>query len=140
MKCNIISKNRLSKGEQTRGFLRALQPELENLVRQRLQITKPLHDPQDPYDLKDLYDATNYCILGSAPVGSLSALRGQPSQAQQSPPVNIKAELQGKVQSAVKSAMSEMAEMLKNMFAAQAQFAGGGSAGPPPQRAQQLFM
>lgn len=136
---HLISKNRLSKGEQTRGFLRALQPELENLVRQRLQITKPLHDPQDPYDLKDLYDAANYCILGSAPAGSLSALRGQPSQAQPSPPVNIKAELQGEVQSAVKSAMSEMAEMFKNMFAAQAQFAGGGSAGPPPQRAQQSF-
>ena len=29
---HLISKNRLSKGEQTCGFLRALQPELENLV------------------------------------------------------------------------------------------------------------
>ena len=136
---HLISKNRLSKGEQTHGFLRALQLELENLVRQWLQITKPLHNPQDPCDLKDLYNTANYCILGSAPAGSLSALRGQPLQAQQSLPVNIKAELQGEIQLAVKSAMSEMAEMFKNMFVAQVPFVGSGSAGPPPQHAQQLF-
>jgi hypothetical protein len=34
------------------------------------------------------------------------------------PPVNIKAKLQTKVQSAIKSAVAEMTEMFKNAFAA----------------------
>ena len=129
----LISKNRISKGEETRGFLRALQPELESRVRQRLQNTKPDHDPQDPYDLKELYDAAVFCIKGSAPAGAIGAAPA--------PPINIKAELQGEVQSAIKSAMSEMTEMFKNIFAAQAQFANGGHAhaGPPQARAPPIL-
>ena len=129
----LISKNRISKGEETRGFLHTLQPELESRVRQRLQNTKPDHDPQDPYDLKELYDAAVFCIKGSAPAGTIGAAPA--------PPINIKAELQGEVQSAIKSAMSEMTEMFKNIFAAQAQFANGGHAhvGPPQARAPPIL-
>jgi hypothetical protein len=119
----LISKNRMSQAEQTRGFLRGLQPELENKVKQRLQIILPQHNPQDPYDLKDLYEAASFCLLGSAPDGSISATRSGASPA--APPISIKAELQTEVQSAIKSAVAEMTEMFKNVFAAQAQFAGG---------------
>ena len=126
----LIDKSRMSQAEQTRGFLRTLQPELENKVRQRLQIMQPQHNPQDPYELKDLYEAAGYCLLSSAPAGSLSAIRGATPLSPPSPPVNIKTELQNEVQSAIKSAMAEMTEMFKSAFAAQAQFSGGGQASP----------
>jgi hypothetical protein len=84
----------MSQAEETRGFLRALQPELENQVRQRLQITDPQHDPQDLYELGKLYEAAAYCLLGSAPAGSMGAIRSATTLAPQPPPVNIKAELQ----------------------------------------------
>jgi hypothetical protein len=119
----LIDKSRMSQAEQTRGFLHALQPELENKVKQRLQITKPQHNLQDPYALKDLYKATGYCLLGSAPVGSMDAIRSDLSLSP-SPPTDIKTELQSKVQSAIKTAMSEVTEMFKNIFAAQAQLSG----------------
>ena len=124
----LISKNCISKGEEMRGFLRALQLELESRVRQGLQNTKPDHDPQDPYNLKELYNVAVFCIKGSMPAGAIGAAPVLP--------INIKAELQGEVQSAIKSAMSEMTEMFKNIFVAQVQFTNGGHAhvGPPQAR------
>jgi hypothetical protein len=121
----LIDKSRILQAEQTRGFLLALQPELENKVKQRLQITKPQHNLQDPYALKDLYEAAGYCLLGSAPAGSMDAIRSDLSLSP-SPPTDIKTELQSEVQSAIKTAMSEVIEMFKNIFAAQAQLSGSG--------------
>jgi hypothetical protein len=120
----LIDKRRMSQAEETWGFLCALQPELENQVRQRLQITDPQHDPQDPYELRKLYEAAAYCLLSSVPAGSMGAIRSVTTLAPQPPPVNIKSELQNEVQSAIKSTVAEMTEMFKNVFAAQAQFTG----------------
>jgi hypothetical protein len=97
-------------------------------VHQRLQNIKPNQDPEDPYDLKDLYNVAVFCLKGTR--GSTHA----------AVPLNIKAELQGEVQSAIKSAMGEMTEMFKNIFAAQAQvqaqFSGGGQAHAGPSQAR----
>jgi hypothetical protein len=54
----------------------------------------------------------------------MGAIRSATMLAPQPPPVNIKSELQNEVQSAIKSAVAEMTEMFKNVFAAQAQFTG----------------
>jgi hypothetical protein len=120
----LIDKCRMSQAEETQGFLRTLQPELENQVRQQLQITDPQHNPQDTYELGKLYEAAAYCLLGSTPTGSMGAIRSTTTLAPQPPPVNIKSKLQNEVQSAIKSAVAEMTEMFKNIFAAQAQFTG----------------
>jgi hypothetical protein len=120
----LIDKHRMSQAEETQGFLHVLQPELENQVRQRLQITDLQHDPQDLYKLGKLYEAAAYCLLGSVPAGSMGAIRSVMLLAPQPPPVNIKSELQNEVQSVIKSAVSKMTEMFKNVFTAQAQFTG----------------
>jgi hypothetical protein len=56
----LIDKRQMSQAKETRGFLHALQPELENQVRQRLQITDLQHDPQDLYELGKLYEVAAY--------------------------------------------------------------------------------
>jgi hypothetical protein len=101
---------------------------LENQVRQQLQIADLQHDPQDLYKLGKFYEAAAYCLLSSVPAGSMGAIRSAMSLAPQPPPVNIKAELQTEVQSAIKSAVTEMTEMFKNIFAAQAQFTSAAQA------------
>jgi hypothetical protein len=127
----LISKNRMSQAEESHGFLRALGPDLEDCVCQRLQTTKPNQDPEDPYDLMELYDAAVFCLKGTRGSTCLTV------------PINIKAELQGEVQSAIKSAMGKMTEMFKNIFAVQAQvqaqFAGSGHAGPSQARAPSML-
>jgi hypothetical protein len=115
----------MSQAEQMRGFLHALQPELENQVKQHLQITKPQHNPQDPYVLKDLYEAAGYCLLGSAPAGSMDAIRSNTSLLPL-PLVDIKTKLQSKVQSAIKTVMTKVTKMFKNIFMAQAQLSSSG--------------
>jgi hypothetical protein len=124
----LISKNRMSQAKESRGFLQVLGPDLEDCICQRLQNIKPNQDPEDPYDLKDLYNAAVFCLKGTG--GSTRAAA----------PLNIKAELQGEVQSAIKSAMGKMTEMFKNIFAAQAQvqaqFSGGGQAHASPLQAR----
>jgi hypothetical protein len=115
----------MSQAKQTRGFLCTLQPKLENQVKQQLQIMKPQHNPQDPYVLKDLYEAAGYCLLGSAPAGSIDVIRNDASLSPL-PLVDIKTELQSKVQSAIKTVMTKVTEMFKNVFVAQAQLSGSG--------------
>jgi hypothetical protein len=121
----LIDKSQMFHAEQMRGILHVLQPELENQVKQRLQITKPQHNLQDPYALKDLYKAAGYCLLGSTPAGSMDVIRSDTSLAP-SPLVDIKTKLQSKVQSAIKTVMTEVTEMFKNVFAAQAQLSSSG--------------
>jgi hypothetical protein len=100
----LIDKHRMLQAKQTQGFLHVVQPELENQVKQRLQIMDPQHDPQDPYELGKVYEVAAYCLLSSAPAGSMSAMRSATLLAPLLPPVNIKAELQTEVQSVIKSA------------------------------------
>ncbi|KAJ7091763.1 hypothetical protein C8R44DRAFT_891329 [Mycena epipterygia] len=61
----LIGKSRLSPAEQSRAFLRAMQPaSLLTAIKQRLQIKKPDIHPEDPYDLADLYEAAQFVIAG----------------------------------------------------------------------------
>jgi hypothetical protein len=105
----LISKNRMSQAEQTRAFRRGLQPELEQQVKQRLQLKKPDHNPRDPYDLDDLYDAASYVLQGSDPVG-LPSFTAQTVSAL-SPASEIKTEMQ-----ALATAVSTLGEMFKNVL------------------------
>jgi hypothetical protein len=66
----LISKTWMSQAEQTQAFMCCLQKELENKVKQQLQIVSPQHNLQDPYELKDLF---SFCLLGNTPTGSMSA-------------------------------------------------------------------
>jgi len=45
---------------------------------QRLQLKKPNHMPNDPYDLVDIYDATNFILMGTSP----SAFASTPTNTQ----------------------------------------------------------
>ena len=118
----LMSKNCMSQAEQMWGFLQGLRPDLEDKVKRHLQIIELQHNLQDPYELNDLYEAACYCLLDSTPANTLSASW---STVYVEMPINIKGKLQQEVQSAVKSAMSEMMEMFKTIFVAQAQLAGG---------------
>jgi hypothetical protein len=103
-------------------------------IKQWLQITKLQHNPQDPYALKDLYEAAGYCLLSTAPAGSMDAIRSDMSLAP-SPLVDIKTELQSEVQSVIKTAMTKVTKMFKNVFAAQAQLSGSGQTSSSQMRA-----
>ncbi|KAJ7123500.1 hypothetical protein C8R44DRAFT_620952 [Mycena epipterygia] len=62
----LLSKSRLSASEQSRAFLRAMQPAtLLASIKQRLQIKQPDIHPEDPYELADLYEAAQFVIAGS---------------------------------------------------------------------------
>ncbi|KAJ7324037.1 hypothetical protein DFH08DRAFT_817512 [Mycena albidolilacea] len=62
----LIAKNRLSNAEQSRSFLRAMQPASFSVeVRRRLQIKQPDVHPADPYALADLYEAAEFVLAGS---------------------------------------------------------------------------
>jgi hypothetical protein len=64
----LISKGRLSTQEQSRSFFRGLPPQLEALVKTRLQQKFIDHFPDDPYNLPDIYDAVSYVLMGSAAI------------------------------------------------------------------------
>ena len=61
----LISKNRMAVTEQSRTFLRGFRQDLSQRVMRRLELKKPDHMPQDPYDLDDIYDAANFVLMGS---------------------------------------------------------------------------
>ncbi|KAH9037343.1 hypothetical protein EDB84DRAFT_1268747 [Lactarius hengduanensis] len=71
----LVSKNRLSAAEQSRAFIRGFQPTLEQHIKQRLQLKKPDHNPQDTYELDDIYDAAAFVLMGTSP----ATLRNSPS-------------------------------------------------------------
>ncbi|KAJ6529525.1 hypothetical protein DFH09DRAFT_1093944 [Mycena vulgaris] len=88
----LVSKDRLSASEQSRSFLRAMQPAtLLVAVQQRLQIKRPDNHPEDPYALPDLYDAAQFVIAG--PIGS-TLLTALPASAilTSPPPAEVKAD------------------------------------------------
>jgi Protein of unknown function (DUF4100)/Aspartyl protease len=119
----LIGKNRLSTQEQSRTFLRGLQPQLEAKVRQRLQQKFVDHFPDDPYELPVIYEATSYVLMGnssaiSAPtsganIAAISATGVSPSQ----DPTQIKLE-------ALTTAVTALGEMFKNALQAQVPQAG----------------
>ncbi|KAJ7140863.1 hypothetical protein C8R44DRAFT_726576 [Mycena epipterygia] len=85
----LVSKNRLSASEQSRSFLRAMQPaSLLVKVEQRLQIKRPDVHPEDPYDLADIYDAALFVLAGFT--STLAPAPPLPSPAPAAAPVDIK--------------------------------------------------
>ena len=97
--------------EQSWSFLQGLQPELESQVRNWLQIIKQNHDPEDLYDLTDLYKAASFILKGSAPLAQLNYMPLAPATTQP----EIKTEAQLEIQ-ALKSVFAELTEMFKNLL------------------------
>ena len=58
----LIDKNRLSTKEQSRAFVRGIQPALWERIKHRLEIKKPDNHPDDPYDLDDILKAAEYVL------------------------------------------------------------------------------
>ncbi|KAJ7106002.1 hypothetical protein C8R44DRAFT_745648 [Mycena epipterygia] len=70
----LVGKGRLSPAEQSRSFLRAMQPASFALeVKQRLQIKRPDNHPEDPYALADLLEAAEFVIAGGGASAALVA-------------------------------------------------------------------
>jgi len=107
----LISKNRFSVPEQSRTFLRGLGPELEGQVKSRLQIILPRQNPQDPYNLPDMYEAASYILQGNAPAATTN-----PGYSATNPGIPIKSEFQTEIQSAMRSAVAELGEMFKHVL------------------------
>src|SRR6266702_1968933 len=112
----------MSQAEQTQAFMCGLQPELEQQVKQRLQLKKPDHDPQDPYNLEDIYDAASYVLQGMVPVAT-SSLTSQMALA-----LLPAAEIKTEIQTALAMAVATLGKMFKN--ALEAQNLGNRSKGP----------
>ena len=122
----LISKNQMSQAEETWLFLQGLQPDLKNWVKNWLQIIKPNHNPQDPYDLTDLYNVASFVLQGSVPATSQLHLPLALAPAQP----KIKTKTQTEIQ-ALKSTFAELTEMFENSM----QQSNQRSLVPPPARA-----
>ncbi|KAF8144199.1 hypothetical protein K438DRAFT_2102762 [Mycena galopus ATCC 62051] len=63
----LMNKNRLSTIEQSRAFLRAMQPSsFEQAIRRHLEIKKPDVHPGDVHALADLYEAAEFVLAGTS--------------------------------------------------------------------------
>ena len=121
----LIGKRRLSTQEQSRTFLRGLQPQLEAKVRQRLQQKFVDHFLDDPYELHVVYEAASYVLMGTSPVapaptqGTSPVAPSVPAQGTISPqdPTQVKLE-------ALTAAITFLGEMFKTALQSQTQQAG----------------
>jgi len=66
----LKSKNRMSKNEVKRAFVRGFPMDFWNRVLSRLQIKKPDSHPDDPWDVEDVYSATEFILHGTTPTYS----------------------------------------------------------------------
>jgi hypothetical protein len=62
----LKGKSRLSDGEQSRAFIRGFQTSLWLKIEQRLQLTMPTHDQDDPYPLTAVHGAAQYVLHGTS--------------------------------------------------------------------------
>ncbi len=133
--CYLISKNRMSTAEQSRAFLRGFWPDLAHCVMQRLQLKKPDHMPDDPYDLVDIYDATNFVLMGTSPSAFASAPTNTQYQTTLSPTPSMSTTSSDATSikiEALTAAVTSLGKMFKTVLEAQQ---GGGkprNAGPRP--------
>jgi hypothetical protein len=72
----LISRRRLSEGEQSRAYARAFQPELWQRISQRLQIKLPDQHPDDPYDISAIHEAATFVLTGTAVTSPVQTLKG----------------------------------------------------------------
>jgi hypothetical protein len=61
----IKGKSRISDNEINRSFVRGFTPDLWDKVKARLQLKSPDHYPDDPWDVKDVYEAAKFVLHGS---------------------------------------------------------------------------
>jgi hypothetical protein len=62
----LLTKNRISKAEQSRAFIRGFQPDLWRRISRRLEIKLPDHDPDDFYSLFEINEATKHVLHGTS--------------------------------------------------------------------------
>ncbi|KAF7348937.1 hypothetical protein MVEN_01414100 [Mycena venus] len=123
----LISKKRLSEVEQSRSFLRAMQPASFSVdVKLRLQIKKPDVRPADPYALADIYEAAEFVLSGSG-----SSLFGAAASTPISAPAPATVEV--KPDPGIAALVGTMAELVK-VLAAQKVSGESSSSSTTPRR------
>src|SRR5215510_2003878 len=75
----LKSKNRMSENEVKRAFVRGFPMDFWNRVLARLQIKKPDTHPDDPWDVEDVYSATEFILHGSTPIYSSTTSAAPPT-------------------------------------------------------------
>jgi hypothetical protein len=114
----LIGKGRLSTQEQSRSFLRGLQPQLEAQVKQRLQLKFVDHCPDDLYDIAVIYEAVSYVLRGStstmmAPIqGTSPGVYTAPIGSTSHDPTQVKLE-------ALTAAITSLGEVVRNAIQSQ---------------------
>lgn len=91
----LISKTKLSGLEQKRTYVRAFPPALWAKISQRLQLKKPDHFPDEPYDIKDVQDAARFVLHGTHTSSALTVPNPSPSPSTTDP--SIKPEQLGSI-------------------------------------------
>jgi hypothetical protein len=117
--CYLISKNRFTKSEQSRAFMRGFQLDLARDIQQRLQLKIPDHLPMDPYELSDIYAAATFVLMGSLPTTYRGSAYTPTTAAASSADIKIEA------------LIPKLGEMIKTGFENQAQSNRSGPPGPP---------
>ncbi|KAH9475463.1 hypothetical protein JR316_0012574 [Psilocybe cubensis] len=91
----LCSKSKLSTLEQKRGYVRAFQPALWAKISQRLQLKKPDHYPDEPYDIIDVQTAAKFVLHGTHTASALAIPSSTPTAS--IPDVSIKPEQLGSI-------------------------------------------
>ncbi|KAF8179068.1 hypothetical protein K438DRAFT_1769196 [Mycena galopus ATCC 62051] len=128
----LVSKKRLSEEDQSRAFLRALQPAAFNReVTLRLHIKHPDVHPDDPYQLADLYSAAEFVL--SSPSGTFN-LHGVPApRPAPVPPTSLPNTMEVKPDPNIAALVGTMTEFMK-ILAAQQTSGGSKSGGDAPKK------
>jgi hypothetical protein len=69
----LISKGDISEVEQSRAFIRGIQPDLWECIYSRLQIKQPDHGIDDHYKLADIYSAAKFILQGLTHITSATS-------------------------------------------------------------------
>jgi hypothetical protein len=77
----LLTKNRISKAEQSQAFTRGFQPDRWHRISCRLEIKLPNHDPDDFYPLFEINEAAKHVLHGTSQNSFL-----QPSVTSTAPP------------------------------------------------------
>ena len=132
----LISKDRMAVTKQSQTFLRGFRQDLSNRVMQRLQLKRPDHMPQDLYDLDDIYDVTNFVLMGTTldpQIGTPQLNINQYPALAQSPPAQAVQDANSMKIEALTTAIASLGEMFKMVF--KVQQAGGKPMNVAPQPA-----
>src|SRR5215510_13828727 len=75
----LKSKNRMSENEVKRAFVRGFPMDFWNCILACLQIKKPDSHPDNPWDVEDVYSATEFILHGSTPIYSSTTSAAPPT-------------------------------------------------------------